>query len=149
MLMMLYMGVKAQFSENFNSVAVGAMPTGWTVFNVDGLTPNSSVSWVTNAWVCAPNQSLPTQAAWSTSWYNPAGTSNDWMFTPAIVVPSTTPILRYTVKAYDVNYPDGYELRVMTTAPTVANLTSSTVLLTVAQAAATATVKTIDLAAYV
>jgi hypothetical protein len=148
MLMTLFSGVKAQFSENFNAVAVGAMPTGWTVFNVDGRTPNSSVNWVTNAWVCAPNQALPTQAAWSTSWYTPAGTSNDWMFTPAIVVPAVSPILRYTVMASDANYPDGYELRIMTTAPTSANLMSSTVLLSVAQASSTATVKTIDLSAY-
>jgi hypothetical protein len=148
MLTMLFSGVKAQFSENFNAVAIGAMPAGWTVFNVDGHTPNSSVNWVTNAWVCAPNQALPTQAAWSTSWYTPAGTSNDWMFTPAIVVPAITPILRYTVLASDANFLDGYELRIMTTAPTSANLTTSTVLLSVPQAAATATVKTIDLTDY-
>jgi len=148
MLTMLFSGVKAQFSENFNAVAIGAMPAGWTVFNVDGHTPNSSVNWVTNAWVCAPNQAFPTQAAWSTSWYTPAGTSNDWMFTPAIVVPNVTPILRYTVIASDANFLDGYELRIMTTAPTSANLTTSTVLLAVAQATATATVKTIDLTDY-
>lgn len=148
MLMMLFIGAKAQFSENFNAVTVGAMPAGWTVFNVDGRTPNPSVNWVSNAWVCAPNEALPTQAAWSTSWYTPAGTSNDWMFTPAIVVPTVSPILKYTVLASDVNYPDGYELRIMTTAPTSANLMSSTVLLSVAQASSTATVKTIDLSAY-
>ncbi len=148
MLMVIFMSTKAQFSENFDAVADGAMPSGWTVFNVDGLTPSTNVSWVTNAWVCKLYGDLPTKAAWSTSWYNPAGTSNDWMFTPAILVPATNPMLTYTVLAQDASYPDGYELRIMTAAPTSGNITTSTVLLTVAAAETSPTVKAIDLTAY-
>jgi len=149
MLMVLFMSVKAQFSENFNSVAVGSMPAGWTVFNVDALTPNSAVNWVTNAWVCNTYGNITSSAAWSTSWYTPAGTSNDWMFTPAIVVPSAaTPVLKYTVLAQDPDYADGYELRIMTAAPTAGNITTSTVLLTDAAAETTPTVKIIDLTSY-
>lgn len=150
MLMVVCMSVKAQFSENFDAVADGGIPAGWTRFNVDGLTPATSVNWVTNAWVCYAKTGfqIESKCAWSTSWYNPAGTANDWMFTPAIVVPATNPVLKYTVVAQDPNYPDGYELRIMTVAPTSGNITSSTVLLTVASAETTPTVKTINLSAY-
>lgn len=149
LLMVVFLSVKAQFSENFNAVADGAMPAGWTVFNVDGLTPYSTYSWVTNAWVCKTFGQLTTKAAWSTSYYTPAGTSNDWMFTPAIVVPTTaTPVLKYTIVAQDPNYPDSYELRIMTTAPTAGNITTSTVLLPSAAAETTPTVKIINLTAY-
>ncbi len=143
---------KAQFSENFNAVADGGMPTGWTLFNVDGLTPNtaSGVNWVTNAWVCYAKAGLAitSKCAWSTSWYTAAGTSNDWMWTPAITVPATNPVLSYLVAAQDPSYPDGYELRISTVAPTSGNLMSSTVLLTATAAETTATTKYISLASY-
>lgn len=149
MLMISLSSIKAQFNEDFNATADGALPTGWKAFNMDGLTPNSGVSWATNAWGCQTStQILPTKAAWSTSWYTPAGTSNDWMFTPAILVPASNAYLRYTVSSYDATYADGYELRIMTTQPTSSNLMSSTVLLSVPAAAAIPTVKVIDLSAY-
>lgn len=148
-LMIAFSSVKAQFSENFNTVADGAMPVGWTVFNVDGLTPYADVNFVTNAWVAYTlDQVLPTQAAWSTSYYTPAGTANDWMFTPAVLVPATNAQLRYTVVTPNASYPDGYQLRVMTDAPTAANLMTSTVLLNVSAAETTPTTKVIDLSAY-
>ncbi len=143
---------KAQFSENFNAVADGGMPTGWTLFNVDGLTVNSAtaVNWVTNAWVCYAKAGLAitSKCAWSTSWYSSAGTSNDWMWTPAITVPASNPVLSYLVAAQDPSYPDGYEVRISTVAPTSGNLMSSTVLLTATAAETSATTKFISLAAY-
>ena len=152
MLMVVFISVKAQFSENFNAVADGGMPTGWTLFNVDGLTPNTStgVNWVTKAWVCYAKAGLviTSKCAWSTSWYTAAGTSNDWMWTPAITVPATQPVLSYLVGAQDPSYPDGYELRISTVAPTSGNLMSSTVLLTATAAETTATTKYISLASY-
>lgn len=146
------MSVNAQvvFQENFDAIAEGAMPTNWTVFNVDGLTPNTEVAFVTNAWVCSlPATDYTTIAAWSTSWYTPAGASDDWMFTPGITVPATNPVLQYMEYSPDASYSDGYELRIMTAAPTTGNITTSTVLLTVAAGSNTPLKKTIDLSSYV
>jgi hypothetical protein len=141
---------KAQFSENFDAVADAGMPTGWTLFNVDGLAPATNVNWVTNAWVCYAKAgfAITSKCAWSTSWYTSAGTSNDWMWTPAITVPTTNPVLSYLVAAQDPSYLDGYELRISTAAPTSANLMSSTVLLSVTAAENPAATKYISLAAY-
>lgn len=152
MLFAIVFSVNAQvvFDENFDAVADGAMPAGWTIFNVDGLTPNSAVSWVNNAWVCFAKAGfdIESKCAWSTSWYSSAATSNDYMFTPAITVPATNPFLQYLVVAQDAAYADGYQLLIMTTAPTSGNLTSATVLNTYAAAETTPTLKSIDLTTY-
>lgn len=121
------------FSEDFEN----GMPANFSLFNVDGGTPATNVSFVTGAWVGrldsvyggTDNDSV----AISTSWYTPAGAADDWMFTPAIAIPATGVYqLRWNAKAIDVDFPDGYEVRIMTAAPTSANITTSTILTTVA-----------------
>jgi hypothetical protein len=155
-LLTMVMSVNAQitFQENFNSVTNGGIPTGWTRFNVDGLTPynSTSVNWVTDAWVCyAKSLKITSKCAWSTSYYTTPGTSDDWMFTPAITVPASSPgtiVLQYLVVAQDASFPDGYEVRISTAAPTTGNLTSSTIIYSTAGAESTPTTKTINLTSY-
>lgn len=121
----------AQFSENFEGVTLtngtGNLPAGWAQYNVDGLTPASNMSFMgTNAWVVrGPSSTGASNAACSTSWYNPAGQSDDWMVTPQISVPATDPVLSFTAKAPDQNYPDGVKVYVSTTGNTVADFTGA------------------------
>jgi hypothetical protein len=103
------------FSENFDNPST--FPTGWTLADVDKKTPYES-GFVTDAWtkleLVAGNF-----AALSTSWYNPSGQANDWMWTPAITLTGTTQKrLSWDAMALDPDYPDGYEVRIMTVAPT-------------------------------
>ncbi len=162
-LVLLITGLKAQivFQENFNAVTNDSMPTGWTVFNLDGLTPNVAITGPTSsgglaqpfdkAWGCYDFSSqglLTSKCAWSTSYFSTAAIANRWMFTPAIVVPTNFPVIQYIAYTPNASYPDGYELRLMTTAPTSGNITTSTVLYSVAAAPTTATIKTVDLSAY-
>jgi hypothetical protein len=150
MIVTLLMSGNAQvvLQENFDTTSTSALPTGWTKFNVDGLTPY--YTWITDAWVSlmVSGTSISSKAAWSTSYYTPAGVANDWMFTPAIIIPSSSPILQFTEYTPNASYPDGYEVRIMTVAPTSSNLTSSTVLLAVTAAATTPAQKTVNLSAY-
>jgi len=152
MMFAIIFSVNAQvvFDENFDAVTDGGMPTGWTIFNVDGLTPATNVNWVTDAWVCYAKAgfAIESKCAWSTSWYTSAATSNDYMFTPAITIPATNPFLQYLVVAQDPSYPDGYQVLVMTTAPASGNLTTATVLNSYTAAETTPTLKSIDLSAY-
>lgn len=154
--LVLFLGANSQvvFQENFDLVADGDLPANWTRFNVDGLTPAADVSFITNAWVAyKPNTQFQTKAAWSTSWYNPTGVANDWMFTPAITIPAGstgfTPVLQFVEYTPNASYADGYELRVLTTVPNQSNLMSSTILSSVASANSTPTQKTINLSSYV
>lgn len=91
----------------------------WTLIDVDGNTPDSHVSFVDNAWVVVDkngddgNFGGPEgdNAAISTSWYDPAGTSNDWLISPQITLPADELFVLWDAKAQDGDYPDGYELK--------------------------------------
>lgn len=155
------------YYEGFNNVGgptsggPGTYPfaTGMLLRNVDNLTPDAAVSYINEAWErredfsTTAGGSVADSAAFSTSWYTPAGTSNDFMWTKPVVVPANGRLFWYGV-AYDPLYPDGYEVRIMTTTPTggtgvIGNqLTSSTVLYSTTAEASTWTSHTVSLAAY-
>jgi hypothetical protein len=138
------------FEETFGTVPAGPsdpLPAGWTTINVDGRTPAASVAWVTDAWVVREDFILdPTDAvAFSTSWYSPAGASNDWAITPQIALTANNS-LSWEGYAPDPAYPDGYEVRLSTTTPDVAGMT--VVLATIPAEAQVWTPRSADLSAY-
>ncbi len=104
---------------NIGDFAGGAgtypFPAGWLKRNVDNLTPNAAVAYVNEAWEVREDFSLNASecAAFSTSYYEPAGMANDWMWTPAISVPAGSATLSWRAVAYDPSYQDGYEVRAM------------------------------------
>lgn len=115
------------FSEDFN--AGTTLPAGWMQYNVDGLTPapNMATFMGTNAWVSYASTD-PTQGKMvtSTSWYTPAGTSNDWLVTPAIIIPGAGNLrLSFDIQGQDPTYLDKYEVLISTTGNTVADFTSA------------------------
>jgi len=165
--LMTILSAKAQtiFSEDFDGIsgptAGGAgtytFPSGWLIRNVDNGTPAASVSYVNEAWERREDfaNSVTDSAAFSTSWYSPAGTSNDWMWTPAFTVQPNT-VLKWNAVTYDVSYPDGYEVRIMTSPSTptggpgvIGNqITNSTQLFSIAAENSTWTARQLSLNAY-
>lgn len=133
------------FQENFN----GTNPlSNWTLFNVDNRTPATNVNYVNAAWVVrADFDSTGTgdNIAVSTSWYTPAGAADDYMISPAIALTSNN-ILEFDAKAQDPAYPDGYEVRISTTVPTVAGLLANPALFTTSGEQATWIRRSINLA---
>jgi hypothetical protein len=132
------------WSENFD--ASTSLPTGWAQYNVDGLTPNSNITFMgTNAWVVRPKTTGGTDNhVASTSWYTPAGISNDWLVTPSISIPATgVYALEFDAIAIDANYPDGFKVYVSTTGNQVADFTTAA--LTVAAGPSTYTTQQINL----
>lgn len=95
----------------------------WTLYNEDNLTPNAAVSFVNGAWVQSLSE-FDNNVALSTSWYTPAGASNDWMVSPAITLPSGSSTLYWQARAYDVTYPDSYKVYVSTTGNNPSNFTT-------------------------
>ena len=119
--------LNAQYIERFNSLSFppnnawsSALPTGMAQYNLDGLQAANQIA-----------AAFPNNEAWVThilekdtfavshSWYDPAGTSNDWLLTSAISVPiataTETPFLIWEAQAPDINYPDGYLVKISTT----------------------------------
>jgi hypothetical protein len=125
-------------------------PPGWTLFNVDGRTPAGAVAYVNDAWEAREDFKFNTAncAVFSTSWYNPPGQADDWMWSPPITVPASA-VLSWNAVAYDPAYRDGYEVRVKTgAAPTLANqLTSTTVYSNPAEEAVW-TQRSVDISSY-
>jgi hypothetical protein len=152
------------FYEDFNGIsgptAGGAgtynFPSGWLLRNVDNGTPDAQVSYVNAAWERREdfNFNVGDSAAFSTSYYAPAGTANDWMWTPLIGPLPANCILSWDAVTYDPLYPDGYEVRIMTTAPTggtgvIGNqITNSTVLFSVGAENSSWTSRSVSLNSY-
>jgi len=108
------------FQENWDGIGPGM--AGWTLYNQDGLTPNAGVSFVNAAWI-STNEDFDNKVAMSTSWYTPVGTSNDWLVSPSITLPSGTNTLYFDAKAYDSTYLDSYKVLVSTTDNAVTSFT--------------------------
>jgi PKD repeat protein len=124
MLFLMWNISKAQviFLENFNS---GGMPSTFTLIDNDGLTPAGNVSYFTNAWIVRGDfGNAADSVAASTSWYDPAGASDDWMITPAIQVGQNAE-LRWNARAVDADYPDGYQVLISTTGTAINDFTDT------------------------
>lgn len=134
-------------------------PDGWLLRNVDNGTPNAQVAYVNEAWEVREDfgGDVANCVAFSTSWYSPAGTANDWMWTPRIDIPAGgSTELSWRAKVYDPAYPDGYEVRVMA-APTIPTggtgvignqITNSTVVFSTAAEQSAWTTHTVPLDTY-
>lgn len=102
------------FSEDFDL----GMPASWTTANIDGLTPDPNVAQFTDAWIVAEdfdNIGVGDSVAMSTSWYNPPGTSDDWLMTPPFTL-TTNNVLTWDEEGQDAGFPDGYEVYISTSA---------------------------------
>ncbi|MFT4525006.1 MAG: PKD repeat protein, partial [Bacteroidia bacterium] len=121
------------FTEDFET----GIPGTWLTIDVDTLTPSASLPFsFTSAWIGAADFSNATDTvAMSTSWYNPAGTSDDWLISPQIPLTAGN-VLTWEEKAQDPAYADGYEVRISTTTPTIAGFMANAPLLTVPAASA-------------
>lgn len=133
-------------------------PDNWLLRNVDNRTPATSVNYVNQAWRVREDFSFNVLncAAFSTSWYSPAGAANDWMWTPAIGPLPAESKLSWRGLTYDSAYQDGYEVRIMTApdAPTggtgaIGNqITNSTVLFSTPAENSSWTSREVPLTAY-
>ena len=73
-------------SENFNQLADGAIPTGWTVYG-DGLTNHYTDATLNDSW------SVLQQAMVCITWTNETSPVDRWLVTPQVTVPTDNPML--------------------------------------------------------
>ncbi|WP_139423474.1 T9SS-dependent choice-of-anchor J family protein [Chryseobacterium mulctrae] len=163
------------FQENWDGQGPGI--GSWTLYNVDGLTPidpfdannDGLPALVTNAWNVlsltqiqnsGPNLATYTYPAGATgmagnvavanSWYDPAGTANDWLVSPQINIPAGATGVNLTWSATSMGaaaYLENYKVYISTTGNQVANFT--TILKTVTNESVTGTYHTVNLNSYV
>lgn len=86
------------FSEDFNSLENGTVPTGWTTYG-DGLTNHYTDAFLTDSW-CAMQQSMV-----CITWTEETTPVDRWLVTPQITVPTQNPMLLFDI--IGVNYAPG------------------------------------------
>lgn len=132
---------------------------GWRLRNVDNRVPEGSVAYVNEAWERREDFkfNVNDSCAFSTSWHNPAGAADDFMWTPLIGSLPAFSELSWNAVSYDAAFPDSYEVRVMVvgdgppgggTGVMGNQVTNSTLLLSVPQENVNWTSRTVSLAAY-
>lgn len=110
------------YSEDFQS----GLPVSYTIVDNDGLTPDASVSEFTAAWIeyVDPDNITDTVAA-STSYFDPTGSADRWLITPAITLGNYGNFLYWEAKSHDASYPDGYQILISTTDTQISSFTDT------------------------
>lgn len=124
-------------------------PGNYLLIDVDQQTP--VLPEYTDAWIVGvAEDEVTNNSALSTSWYDPAGQSDDWMITDTIFMPDIPGDIKLSWKAHqlDNNYPDGYEVRISNTTKDIAGCMANAPLFTIAEESSTITKRIVDLSAY-
>ncbi|MCH9686496.1 MAG: choice-of-anchor J domain-containing protein [Deltaproteobacteria bacterium] len=131
-------------NEDFGS---GSFRPGWTRINVDGLMPAAQTIQIDDAWVVGEFVTVGNPAATSTSFYDMAGVpADDWLISPQVSLGPAS-ILSWVAASSDAANPDGYEVYISTTGPTIAEFTANAPIFTIAAEADAETPQMVDLAA--
>jgi hypothetical protein len=125
----------------------GFLRPGWSLINGDGLAPAAQVSFINDAFVVSDALEAGMNfGAYSTSYYIPAGTANDWLITPQVTLGAAS-VLGWRGRAPDAAYADGYEVRISTGMPIEADFMANPPLFTIADETPMFTLRSVDLAA--
>ncbi len=112
-------------NEDFESGA----PVAFTIVDNDGHTPNASTAQFTEAWTRMADPSDTTMFAdtvmGSTSYFDPTGTANRWLITPAITLGAFGNYLYWEARSHDPSYPDDYKVVVSTTDTQLSSFTDT------------------------
>ncbi len=109
-------------SEDFQS----GIPSTWEVRNLDGKTPDASVSEYTAAYISKmdPADSMNFTAS-STSYFAPVGVANRWLITPPIVLGAYGNAIEWKAKSHDASYPETYLVLASSTDTLTASFTDT------------------------
>ncbi len=118
----LAIGQTVIFTEDFES----GIPATWGIRNVDGFTPDASVSEYTDAYISKmdPDDSMNLTAS-STSFFSPVGEANRWLITQPIVLGGYGNSFQWKAKSHDPSYPETYLVLVSTTDTLMASFTDT------------------------
>ena len=125
-LMLCWASVQAQETITYD-FEDGLMPTDFTLFNVDMLTPadEGDIGWRDTAWIVTSSNQFEGFAALSISWYEDengteVGPADDWMILPKMVL-GTGAELSFQARSATSSgsFPDDYQVLVNTGEATV------------------------------
>ncbi|MDG1333510.1 MAG: choice-of-anchor J domain-containing protein [Crocinitomicaceae bacterium] len=114
------------FNEDFQTGA----PTAFTIVDNDGFTPNAATAQFTEAWTRLPDPlDTADTVMGSTSYFEPVGTADRWLITPAIALSSFGNFFYWEARSHDPSFPDDYKVLVSTTDTQLASFTDTIALI--------------------
>ena len=131
------------FSEDFEN----GIPAGWAIIDGDGLTPQPAIG-LNPGWQSRADyrDSLNNKVVASPSWYSPAGQSNDWLISPAVVVGNNS-CLSWKAYSQDQYFKESYEVRIATQ-PDTASFMAAAALTTISGESGSPVYNSASLVAY-
>jgi hypothetical protein len=109
------------WSTDFESGTLAPM----TAVDVDGRTVAPQVATFAGPTWTIVQQTETNKMVLSTSWFAPPGAADDWLILPALTITDTNTFLFWEAYSPDVNFRDGYQVRISTTDDQVASFTST------------------------
>ncbi len=108
-----FLSFHATAQNYFSCDFENGIPADFTLIDYDGNTPSTSmkkvgfdveIPWIATTLASDKENTI----ACSTSWYTPAGTSDDWLITPEITLSGSNPELSFRAMASDKKHSDGF-----------------------------------------
>jgi hypothetical protein len=102
------------------------IPGAYTIVDNDNLTPAAQVSEYTDAWIVVTDPNNPTDSvAASTSFFEPTGTADRWLITPAMNLGAFGNYISWSARSQDASFPDSYRVLLSTTDNDIASFTDT------------------------
>lgn len=126
-----------------------ALPAGWQSIDLDGLAVNPNIDTLVGpGWQpFSDPKGNGNRLLVSPSWYDSAGTSDDWLISPAITL-SDNVCLSWYAYSVDRFYPESYEVRISTTEAIPDSFLTQDPLVSVEAEAFSLNYRSVNLAAY-
>ena len=102
------------------------IPAAYTIVDNDNLIPAAQVSEYTDAWIVVTDPNNPTDSvAASTSFFEPTGTADRWLITPAMNLGAYGNYISWSARSQDASFPDSYRVLLSTTDNDIASFTDT------------------------
>ena len=102
------------------------IPAAYTIVDNDLLIPAAQVSEFTNAWIVATDPNNPSDSvAASTSFFDPTGTADRWLITPALDLGAYGNYIAWSARSHDASFPDDYRVLLSTTDNNITSFTDT------------------------
>jgi hypothetical protein len=102
------------------------IPAAYTIVDNDQLTPAAQVAEFTDAWVVVTDPNNPEDSvAASTSFFEPAGTADRWLITPALNLGAYGNYISWSARSQDASFPDSYRVLLSATDNDIASFTDT------------------------
>ena len=102
------------------------IPAAYTIVDNDHLTPSAQVAEYTDAWIIATDPNNPSDSvAASTSFFDPTGTADRWLITPALNLGAYGNYIGWSARSQDASFPDSYRVLLSTTDNNISSFTDT------------------------